>query len=138
MKTTRTHQKNIQTRWVVALTVMVVSLVATTSALADSNSESTPVGNYIYWDDGISLTGPVSHANLHVGGKINYDLGNINADNELKLAFPGFDGSHDDFRHLNVALLGHAWNMLEFKVEIDFANVKDIKDQWIRFTKGEI
>lgn len=138
MKTNRISQENIQTKWIVVLTVMLASLTATTFALADSESEPTPVGNYIYWDDGISLTGPVSHANLHVGGKINYDLGNINADEELQAAFPDLDGFHDDFRRLSVSLLGHAWDMLEFKVEIDFANVQDVKDQWIRITKGSI
>jgi phosphate-selective porin OprO and OprP len=138
VKTSRNHQKNIQTQWIVAIMVMLASLTTTTSALADSKNEPTPVGNYIYWDDGISLTGPASHANLHVGGKFNYDLGNINADEELQLAFPGFEGSHDDFRHLSVSLLGHAWNTLEFKLEVDFANVRDVKDNWVRFTKGSI
>lgn len=138
VKTNRNYQENIQTKWIVALTVVLASLDFSPSALANGESEPTSVGNYIYWDDGISLTGPESHVNLHVGGKINYDLGNINADDELQVAFPDFDGFHADFRRLNVSLLGHAWNILEFKVEIDFANVRDIKDQWIRFTKGTI
>lgn len=138
LKPHRTHQKNVQTRWAVALTVIFISLTMRVPALTASETQPTAIGNYIYWDDGISLTGPVSHVNLKVGGKINYDLGNINADEELQTAFPGLDGVHDDFRNLSVSLLGHAWDILEFKVEADFANVRDIKDQWLRFTKGSI
>jgi len=134
--THRTRQENIQTKWIVALMVILISLTMRAPALAASENEPIPVGNYIYWDDGISLTGPVSHVNLKVGGKINYDLGNINADEELQAAFSDFDGFHDDFRRLSVSLLGHAWDVFEFKVEVDFANIRDVKDQWIRFTKG--
>jgi phosphate-selective porin OprO/OprP len=122
----------------VALIVTLVSMAGTAPAFAVNENKLPPVGSYIYWDDGISLTGPASHVDLHVGGKMNYDLGKINADVELQAAFPGFDGFHNDFRHLSVSLLGHAWNMLEFKVEVDFANVRDVKDEWIRFTKGSI
>ena len=86
------------------------------------------IGSYIYWDDGISLTGPAHHIDLKVSGKIKYDFGNINADEELQAAFPDFNGFHNDFRRLSVSLFGSAWDILEFKFAVDFANIKDIKD----------
>ncbi|MEA2115213.1 MAG: porin [Thermodesulfobacteriota bacterium] len=125
-------------RLIIGLIPFLIILAFLTSAFAAKQDESNTVGSYIYWDDGISLTGPASHVDLKIGGKINYDLGNINADEELQAAFPDFDGFHNDFRRLSVSLFGHAWDMLEFKFEVDFANVKDIKDQWLRFTKGTI
>ena len=125
-------------RLIIGLIPFLISLACLTSAFAAKQDESNTVGSYIYWDDGISLTGPASHVDLKIGGKINYDLGNINADEELQAAFPDFDGFHNDFRRLSVSLFGHAWDLLEFKFEVDFANVKDIKDQWLRFTKGTI
>jgi phosphate-selective porin OprO/OprP len=125
-------------RLVIVLTPFLISLACLTSPFAAEEDQLDTVGNYIYWDDGISLTGPVSHVDLKIGGKINYDLGNINSDEELQAGFPDFDGFHNDFRRLSVSLFGHAWDFLEFKFEVDFANVKDIKDQWLRFTKGTI
>ena len=125
-------------RLIIGLIPFLISLAFLTSALAAKQDESNTVGSYIYWDEGISLTGPASHVDLKIGGKINYDLGNINADEELQAAFPDFDGFHNDFRRLSVSLFGHAWDTLEFKFEVDFANAKDIKDQWLRFTKGTI
>jgi phosphate-selective porin OprO/OprP len=124
--------------WGISFFAILISLACMSSAFAEENDEQDSVGNYIYWDEGISLTGPEHHFDLKVGGKINYDLGYINADEELQAAFPDFDGSYDDFRRLSVSVFGHVWDMLEFKFEIDFANVRDVKDQWIRFTKGPI
>ena len=126
-------------RWSIGLVAFLINLTCLPPAFAAEEVESEDtVGNYIYWDDGIGLTGPEHHFDLKIGGKVNYDLGYINADEELQAAFPDFDGFHNDFRRLSVSFFGHAWDILEFKFEIDFANVRDIKDQWIRFTKGPI
>ena len=121
-----------------SLLAFLISLTYLSPAFAEKIGDPDTTGSYIYSDDGISLTGPKHHFDLKIGGKINYDLGFINADDELEEAFPDFDGFYDDFRHLNVSFFGDAWDMVKFKLEIDFANVKDIKDQWIRFTKGSI
>ena len=124
-------------RWCIVLIAFLVNLTCLPNAFSIEEVESDEtIGNYIYWDEGIALTGPQHYFDLKIGGKINYDLGYVDADEELQAAFPDFNGSHDDFRRLSVSFFGHAWDILEFKFEIDFANVRDIKDQWIRFTKG--
>lgn len=139
MVTVQKSVKNIEgIRWNISLLAFLISLICLSPAFAEKIGEPDTVGRYVYWDDGISLTGPAHHVDLKIGGKINYDLGFINADDELQEDFPDFDGFHNDFRRLNVSFFGDAWDMVEFKLEIDFANVKDIKDQWIRFTKGTI
>lgn len=115
-----------------------ISLTYLSCAFAGEKKTQETIGSYIYWDEGISLTGPGHHFDLKVSGKINYDVGNIDSDEELQNAFPDFNGFHNDLRRLTVSLFGSAWDMLEFKLTVDFANVKDIKDQWIRFTNGSI
>jgi phosphate-selective porin OprO and OprP len=123
-------------RGVIDLMTLLVSLACLSSAFAAEKETQDTIGSYIYWDEGISLTGPAHHFDLKVSGKINYDFGNIDADDELQAAFPDFNGFHNDFRRLNVSLFGSAWDILEFKLAVDFANLKDIKDQWFRVTKG--
>ena len=126
-------------RWSIGLIAFLINLTCLSPAFAVEEVEpEDTVGNYIYWDEGISLTGPEHNFDLKIGGKFNYDLGYVDADEELQAAFPDFNGSHDDFRRLSVSFFGHAWDILEFKLAIDFANVRDVKDQWIRFTKGSI
>lgn len=105
---------------------------------AAAEEEPETVGNYIYWDDGISLTGPARRIQLKIGGKFNYDIGIIDADKELQAGFPGFDGSHDQLRRFSVSLFGEAFDLFEFRFEIDFANTADVKDNWVRYTKGDI
>ncbi len=96
------------------------------------------VGRYIYWDRGINLTSPHDRVHLTIGGKIHYDLGTIDADDELQAAFPDLDGFHSGFRRLRVSLFGDWQDILEFRIEIDVADVGDIKDNWVRFLKGPI
>jgi len=105
--------------------------------VVEEQQEET-VGRYVYWDDGLQLTGRKSRWDLKVGGKMNYDLGYSDAGEEIEEAFPDFEGFHSDFRRLSVSFFGHLINVFEFKLEIDFANVKDIKDNWVRIMKGPV
>jgi phosphate-selective porin OprO/OprP len=105
--------------------------------IAEERPEET-VGRYMYWEDGIRLTGRHLKYTLKIGSKIYYDLGNIEAGEELQEGFPDLQGFHGGFRKFNVALLGRLSDLLEFKIEFDLANAKDIKDNWLRITKGSV
>ena len=96
------------------------------------------IGSYAYGEDGIRLTTPKGKFTLKIGGKVNYDFGEIDADAELREAFPGLDGSHSGFRRLSVAFLGRWEGHFEFKTEIDFAEIEDVKDNWVRFLRGPV
>ena len=72
---------------------------------------------------------------LKIGGKFAVDTGNIEADDELATAFPDFDGYNTDIRVASVTGSGRLYNFVEFKLEVDFANVREIKDNWVRFKK---
>lgn len=125
-------------KWILASLTFFISLISLSPTFAAEEIRNTKIADNIEWHEGIKLTGPLHHFDLKIGAKINYDIGYINADNELQLAFPDFDGSHSNFRSLSASFLGHIFDAAEFKLEVDFANVKDIKDDWIRFTKGPI
>jgi hypothetical protein len=51
--------------------------------------------------------------------------------NKLNRAFPDLGGSDLDFRKLSLVVSGTISNILEGRLEIDFAYVQDIKDNWI-------
>jgi phosphate-selective porin OprO/OprP len=63
------------------------------------------------------------------------DGGYINANDELEEAFSDLEGGHADFRNLIVTMYSTLYDIGELKLQIDFANTRDIKDNWIRFTK---
>jgi phosphate-selective porin OprO/OprP len=103
---------------------------------AEDPEAEDAVGRHIYWEKGINLTSPGDKVHLTIGGKINYDFGTIDSDDELQAAFPDFEGLYSDFRRLRVSFLGDWTNVLEFKLEIDIADLGDIKDNWVRFLHG--
>jgi len=103
---------------------------------AEDQEAEDAVGRHIYWDKGINLTSPGDKVHLTIGGRLHYDFGTIDADDELQAAFPDFEGFYSDVRRLRVTFLGDWTNVLEFKLEIDLADLGDIKDNWVRFLHG--
>jgi len=110
---------------ILALVTFFNSFVSLSTTFAAEEIRNTKIADNIEWQEGIKLNGPQHHFDLKIGGKINYDIGYINADNELQLAFPDFYGSHSDFRSLSASFFGHIFDAAEFKLEVDFANVRD-------------
>jgi phosphate-selective porin OprO/OprP len=90
-------------------------------------------GLHIYLKDGLHIDGRYEKIKFKIGGSIMVDAGAIDADNELDRAFPGHDDSDIDFRRFNIDMRGIFFDAIEFRLDIDFANVRDIKDNWIRF-----
>jgi phosphate-selective porin OprO/OprP len=120
---------------------------------------------HYYWDEGLQIVSRRENLRLKVGGKLIVDGGTIEANDELERAFPDLEGSNAEFRQLTVSFSGvirpisavrdaaeaarngaappvadpvmsaAQYDALEFKFEIDFANVRDILDNWIRFPR---
>lgn len=99
-----------------------------------------PIGGWqYYWKDGyFSIDSRKKNIKLRINGQIIVDGGNIDADHELQTAFPGLDGSNILFRKLTVSTYGNFYDTIDFTVGIDFANVRDIQDIWIRYLKHPI
>jgi len=93
------------------------------------------LGYHIFWQQGLNVISPKQNLSVKIGGKIIVDGGYIDADDELDRAFPDLTGSYLAFRELSVDVLGTIYKNIDVKFEIDFANVRDIKDNWIRFSQ---
>ena len=131
---------------------------------AGEGVEGPVAGTHYYWDEGFHIVSRGKNLKLKIGGKIILDGGYIDADKELERAFPDLEGYGGDFRSLSVTVSGTiralsavkeraetiekpvppgtnaitsyaTYDALEFKLEIDFANVREIKDIWLRFPK---
>ena len=95
---------------------------------------SGPIGHWhYYWKDGFRIDSREKNLNLKFNLNIMGDGGYINDDDELKNAFPDLKGSSLLFRRLMVTMAGSLYDFAEFKLQVDFANARDIKDEWIRF-----
>ena len=95
-----------------------------------------PLGFHYYWYEGFHLESPKNRLKINLNGRILVDGGYIGADETLQEAFPDFQGGKTRFRDLRVTLTGTAYDHIDFKFGIDFANVRDIKDLWIGYTKA--
>ena len=92
-------------------------------------------GSRLNWDRGFHWESGEKNFTLKIGGKFAVDTGNIEADDELATAFPDLEGYNTDIRVASVTGSGRLYNFVEFKLEVDFANVREIKDNWVRFKK---
>jgi phosphate-selective porin OprO/OprP len=126
-------------------------LINTVALAASSPSETDDSDTWPYWEvaeEGI--TAPVSHWHifykdgLHIESARKYfhmkvnalvmaDGGYIGTDNELMRAFPELEGWHARLRRLELTMLGWISEIVDFKLQIDFADVRSIKDNWIGF-----
>ncbi|NQT69048.1 MAG: hypothetical protein HQ552_05660 [Desulfobacteraceae bacterium] len=97
-----------------------------------------PIGNWHYYvkDGFFRIDSRKENIEFEINGQILVDGGDIDADDELQNAFPDLNGSNILFRKLNVSLYGNFYDTVDFKVGIDFANVRDIQDIWIRYLKN--
>ena len=97
-----------------------------------------PIGNWhYYWKDGsFSIDSREENIKFRINGQILVDGGDIDADDELQNAFSDLDDSNIIFRKLTVSTYGNIYNTFDFKIGIDFANVRDIQDVWIRYLKN--
>jgi len=102
---------------------------------AEKGIEDPLIKWHYYWKDGFHIDSTKKHLKIRFNGRALIDGGFIGADNELNRAFPDLEGGNIQFRDLRVSMFGTLYDWMEFKFSMDFANVRDIKDEWIRFTK---
>jgi phosphate-selective porin OprO/OprP len=89
------------------------------------------------WKEGLLIDGPKDNFKLKVGGKFMADAGKIDADGTMKNAFSGIEDEKEGiiFRYFMPYVQGTLLDFLEFKLEMDFANIREIKDIWMDFRK---
>lgn len=108
-------------------------------ALSEKVEKGTrgPIGGWhYYWKDGyFSIDSRKENIKFRINAQLIADGGNIDADDELQNAFSDLDYSNILFRKLSVSTYGNFYDTVDFKIGIDFANVRDIQDIWIRYIK---
>jgi phosphate-selective porin OprO and OprP len=136
------------------LAAVFLVLISSNTVKADSKPPAGPVSKYNefmekaeeevrgpvkdwqpYWKDGLRMDSPENNLRVKINLSVMVDGGYIEADDALQGAFPNLDGPNAGFRQLRISTLGTLYDWAQFKLDIDFDNVSDIKDEWIRFTK---
>jgi len=102
---------------------------------AEKGVEDPLIEWHYYWRDGLHIDSTKKNLKLKLNGRAMLDGGYIGADDDLKRAFPDLEGGNIQFRDLRVSVFGTLYDWMKFKFSMDFANVRDVKDEWIRFTK---
>ncbi|MGD9318711.1 MAG: porin [Desulfobacteraceae bacterium] len=97
---------------------------------------SGPIADWhYYWKDGLRIDSPDKNFTMKINLSVFVDGGKISADDELDRAFPELDGSDLDLRRFRISGFGTIYDWAEFKLDMDFANIREIKDNYIRFIK---
>jgi phosphate-selective porin OprO/OprP len=92
------------------------------------------IGTSVYWEKGLHIDGYYKNILFSVGGSFMLDSGTIDSDEQMQRAFPELDGHRTEFREARINVSAIVKKLLEARIDIDFANIQSIKDNWIRFT----
>lgn len=105
------------------------------SVIPEEKETDGPRGFHFSWKDGLHVEGPKRKITLRMGGSAKLDLGRLDADDPLARAFPDFVGQTTVLRSLRVNSLLTFFETVEWKLEIDFANTTQIKQNWFGLVK---
>ena len=95
---------------------------------------TVPVSHWhIFYKDGLHLDSTQKYFRMKVNTLVVGDGGFIGADNELMRAFPELEGWHARLRRLQLTMRGWISEFVDFQLQIDFADVRAIRDNWIGF-----
>ncbi len=92
-----------------------------------------PLGIWYYWKDGFHAEGPKGNIKLKIGGVVKADGGYIGANDILSREFTDLTGWTGNFREAKVCLSGTLFEKVKYRFDMDFANVRQIKDIWIGY-----
>ena len=95
---------------------------------------TVPVSHWhIFYKDGLHIESARNYFRIKVNALVMADGGYIGTDNELMRAFPELEGWNAELRRLQLTMLGWISEFVDLKLQIDFADVRSIKDNWIGF-----
>jgi phosphate-selective porin OprO/OprP len=94
-----------------------------------------PLGLHTYWENGFRIDSPKESIKIKIDGSMMIDVGTIDAQSELRTAFPNFEGGEIDLRRLRLSGLATLHDTVDLRLDIEFADVREIKDNWIGLTK---
>ena len=94
-----------------------------------------PLGFHYFFKDGFKTESPGGNLKIKIGGEVRLDGGYIGANETLKSAFTDLPGWKGNIRELKVRLSGSLYENWKFQFDMDFANVRQIKDIWVSYGK---
>jgi len=94
------------------------------------------LGTRYYWEDGLHIESRKHNFSLKIGGDMELDMAYIDANDDLGDAFSDPGGFEGELRRLQISSLLTMFDALEFKLDVDFANIRAFKDIWIRYKKS--
>jgi len=83
---------------------------------------------HFYVNEGFRIDSPEKNFTLKINLGILVDGGYISADEALDAAFPTLEGPEFNFRWLRVTGFGTIYDWAQFKVDLDFANIREFRD----------
>ena len=92
-----------------------------------------PMGFHYYFKDGFRAESPGGKLKIKIGGEVRLDGGYIDANEILECAFTDLQGWKGNLRELKVRLSGSLYENWTFQFDMDFANVRQVKDLWINY-----
>ncbi len=94
-----------------------------------------PIGLHYYFKNGFRTESSGGNLKIKIGGEARLDGGYIGANGILKSAYTDLPGWKGRFRELKVRLSGSLYENWKFRFDMDFANVRQIKDIWVSYGK---
>lgn len=94
-----------------------------------------PFGSRYYYGDGFRMDSSKGRLKIKIGGEARLDGGYIAANDTLQETFSDLQGWKGDFRELKLRLSGTFLEDWKFRFDMDFANIRQIKDIWISYGK---
>ena len=94
-----------------------------------------PIGFHYYFEDGFRTESPGGNLKLKIGGEVRIDGGYTGANDVLKRTFTDLTSWKGNFRELKVRLSGSLYENWKFQFDLDFANVRQVKDVWVSYGK---
>ena len=94
-----------------------------------------PIGARYYVKDGFRAESSGGNLKLKIGGEARIDGGYIGANDVLKRTFTDLAGWKGNFRELKARLSGSLYENWKFQFDLDFANVREVKDIWVSYGK---
>ncbi len=107
----------------------------TVSEWLEKEIDWRPLGLHTYWQDGFHIDSPEEAVKIKIAGSMMIDGGIIDANRELRAAFPNLKGGEVDLRRLRLSGLATLYDTVDLRMEIEFADIQEIKDNWIGLTK---
>ncbi|MFQ5445228.1 MAG: porin, partial [Nitrospinales bacterium] len=140
MDSKKVHHHLLKISWMVFLILMSFSTAQgadrTESLFASPETAMGAADNdfRVFFNNGLNFETRDKMFKYKIGGRIMWDIGTFDADDDIEAVF-GEQDPGSEFRRARIYMAGLLWNRVKFKAQYDFAGNVDFKDVYIGLTK---